>query len=71
MQSTNYPINKVAETDTPEKSSETTSKASSALANNGSTNFSLSTDAVEFVPSNLSSTSKLIEDNLQKQASLD
>ena len=53
MESSTYPIKEVPETESPEKSSETASKASSALANNGSRyNVSnLSTEAVEFVPS--------------------
>ena len=53
MESSTYPIKEVPETESPEKSSETASKASSALANDGSRyNVSnLSTEAVEFVPS--------------------
>jgi len=53
MESSTYPIKEVPETESPEKSSETASKASSALANDGSRHnvSNLSTDAVEFVPS--------------------
>ena len=51
MQSTTYPIKEVIETDSPEKSSETTSKASSAIANDGSKHLAsnLSTEAVDLL----------------------
>jgi hypothetical protein len=54
MLSTTYPIKEVAETDSPEKSSETTSKASSALATDGSKHMAsnLSTDTAEFFHTN-------------------
>lgn len=53
MESSTYPIREVPESESPEKSSQTTSNASSALANDGSkySASNLSTDVNEFIPS--------------------